>query len=363
MDEYGNYRLIEIFLKVGLLNLGVDIMKYLILGGTKFLGRHIVNKALDQGHQVTIFTRGREKIDINTKVEHLIGDRANNLDTLKGRVWDRVIDTSGYVPWEVEKSARILADSCTHYTFVSSISVYSDLEKRNINEDSKIETMTKEELEEVRLDESGESIMKYYGALKHLCEEAAKKAMPGQVLNVRPGLIVGQFDPTDRFTYWIDRISKGKEVFCPGRKDALIQFINVEDLARWIVKASEEAIVGEYNATGPDYELTMEELLEKCKEVSKSNATLTWAQENFLFDNDVQYWSEMPLWIPDKLKIPGFLGADITKALKKGLRFKPLEETILDTLNWAKSRPTGYSFKAGITSDKEKELLKLWHSR
>lgn len=336
-------------------------MKFLILGGTKFLGRHLINAALNQGHQVTIFTRGREKLDINPNVEHLIGDRVNNLEALKGRTWDRVIDTSGYVPWDVEKSTELLADSCEHYTFISSISVYSDLEKPNTNEECKVDNMTKEELEEVRLDESRESVMKYYGALKYLCEEAAKKIMPGRILNVRPGLIVGQYDPTDRFTYWIDRISKGGEVLCPGLKDALIQFINAEDLAKWIISASEKVIVGEYNVTGPDYKLTMGELLEKCKDVSNSSVALTWASEEFLYENNVQYWSQMPLWIPERLNIPGFLGADITKALKEGLSFKSLEETILDTLNWAKSRPEGYMLKAGITSDKEEELLKLWY--
>lgn len=336
-------------------------MKFLILGGTKFLGKHLINAALKQGHDVTIFTRGREKVELNPKVEQLIGDRTDNLEALKGRTWDRVIDTCGYVPWDVEKSTKFLAQSCDHYTFISSISVYSDLEKPNTNEETKVETMTSEELEEVRVDESRKAIMKYYGALKYLCEEAAKKEMAGRVLNVRPGLIVGQYDPTDRFTYWINRVSKGGEVLCPGRKDVFIQFIDAEDLAQWIVKASEKGIVGEYNATGPNYNLTMETLLEKCKEVSNSNGTFTWVSEDFLYDNKVQYWSDMPLWIPDNLNIPGFHTADISKALNEGLSFKPLEETILDTLNYAKSRPEDYKFRAGITDKKEEELLKLWH--
>jgi 2'-hydroxyisoflavone reductase len=203
--------------------------------------------------------------------------------------------------------------------------------------------------------------MQHYGALKYLCEEEAKKAMAGRVLNVRPGLIIGQYDPTDRFTYWINRVSKGGEVLCPGRKDALIQFIHAHDLAKWIIKASEKALVGEYNVTGPDYKLTMEDLLESCKGIISSDANLTWVSEEFLYDNKVQYWSDMPLWIPDRLNIPGFLTADITKALNQDLSFKSLEETILDTLSWAKSRPVDYKFKAGITREKEKELLKLWH--
>lgn len=338
-------------------------MKYLIIGGTKFLGRHIIKAALKEGHDVTIFTRGRQKVELDSRVEQLTGDRNSNLEALKGRKWDRVIDTCGYTPWEVESATKLLAQSCGHYTFISSISVYTDLEKPKVNEETKVETISADELQKIKNGEIKDAIMMHYGALKYLCEEAAKKEMPRRVLNVRPGLIVGEFDPTDRFTYWINKISKGEEVLCPGRKDALVQFINAEDLAQWIIKASEKAIVGEFNATGPNYNLTMEALLEKCKEVSKSNATLTWASEEFLLNNKVQYWSEMPLWIPDSINSPGFLDADITKALGEGLEFKSLEDTILDTLNYAKTREEAYSYKAGLSFEREKELLKLWDER
>lgn len=213
-------------------------MKFLILGGTRFLGRHLINSALKDNHEVTIFTRGREKIDLNPEVEQLVGDRKNNLEALKSRTWDRVIDTSGYVPWDVENSAKLLADNIKHYTFISSISVYSDLERPNITEAAPVSTITKEELNEVKAAESPDTVMKYYGALKYLCEEAAKKTMPGRLLNIRPGLIVGQYDPTNRFTYWVDRISKGGEVLCPGRADKTVQFVHAGDLAEWAIKAS-----------------------------------------------------------------------------------------------------------------------------
>jgi 2'-hydroxyisoflavone reductase len=338
-------------------------MKFLILGGTRFLGRHLINSALNDNHEVTIFTRGREKIDLNPEVEQLAGDRKNNLEALKGRTWDRVIDTSGYVPWDVESSAKLLADNIKHYTFISSMSVYSDSERPNINEATPVSTITKEELKEVKATESPDTIMEYYGALKYLCEEAAKKTMSGRVLNIRPGLIVGQYDPTNRFTYWVDRVSKGGEVLCPGRADKTVQLIHASDLAEWVIKASKNELIGEYNATGPDYNLTMEKLLEKCREVCSSNASLTWVNEDFLFDTNVQYWSHMPLWIPDRLNNPGFLAADISKALKEGLSFKPLVETILDTLSWAESQPKDYSLKAGITIEREKELLELWRKK
>lgn len=338
-------------------------MRFLILGGTKFLGRHLVNSALKNNHEVTIFTRGREKVSLPSEVEQLIGDRGSNLDALKGRSWDRVIDTSGYVPWEVENSTGLLAPSIQHYTFISSISVYSDLEKNYIDETAPVLTMTDEQLKEVRALENRESVMKYYGELKYLCEEAAKKVLPGRVLNIRPGLIVGQYDPTDRFTYWIDRIAKGGEVLCPGRADKTVQFIHAGDLADFIIKASEKQLVGEYNVTGPNYCLTMGELLEKCRELIGVNSSLTWVSEDFLFNNNIQYWSEMPLWIPDRINSPGFLAVDISKALSNGLAFKSLEEIITDTLDWAKSRTKDYSFKAGITLEKEKELLALWHNQ
>jgi len=222
-------------------------MKYLIVGGTKFLGRHIIKAALKKGHDVTIFTRGRQKIELDSRVEQLTGDRNSNLESLKGRTWDRVIDTCGYTPWEVESTTKLLAHSCDHYTYISSISVYADLEKQKVNEKTKVETISEDELQKIKNSEIKDAIMLHYGALKYLCEEAAKKEMPGRVLNVRPGLIVGEFDPTDRFTYWINRISRGGEVLCPGRKDALVQFIDAEDLAQWIIKASEKAIVGEFN--------------------------------------------------------------------------------------------------------------------
>lgn len=338
-------------------------MKLLILGGTTFLGRHLIESALKNGHEVTIFTRGRQTIDLSSEIEQLVGDRENNLTALKGRTWDRVIDTSGYVPWIVENSAKLLADSVKHYTFISSISVYSDLETPGIDEKTSVSIMTTKELEEVRTSGSHETIMNYYGALKYLCEEAAKQAMPERVLNIRPGLIVGQYDPTDRFTYWIDRISKGGEILCPGRSNKTVQFIHAGDLADWIIKASEKELIGEFNAAGPDYSLTMGELLEKCRDISCSNSSLIWVSEDFLLNNNVEPWSDMPLWIPDRFNIPGFLNADISKALKNGLSFKPLEEILLDTLNWARSRSNDYALKAGITASREEELLRLWHTR
>lgn len=337
-------------------------MRILIIGGTKFLGRHLIDSALKLGHEVTIFTRGREKTELSSDVEHLIGDRENNLEALLGRSWDRVIDTCGYTPWDVKKSTELLAGSAQHYTFVSSISVYSELGKPNINEETPVCTITNEELEAIKVSGTREVIMKYYGELKYLCEVEAKKAMPGRVLNVRPGLIVGKYDPTDRFTYWINRISRGGEILCPERKDNTVQFIHAGDLADWIIKACVKGIVGEYNATGPDYKLTMEGLLEKCKEVCNRKARLTWVSEDFLFKNNVKFWSDMPLWIPDRVDNPGFLSANLTKALKEGLVFRSLEKIILDTLNWDISRSTDYSLKAGISAEREKELLRLWNS-
>lgn len=335
-------------------------MKLLIIGGTGFLGRYLVDSALKHGHSVTVFNRGRNNNVVGPEVEKLVGDRKNNLDLLKGRQWDAAIDTCGMAPWDVKMSANILADNIEHYTFISSISVYSKLDKPGVDENTEVSTLSEKEMEEMKSDSTGNTLYKYYGAAKYLCEEEAEGAMPGRVLNVRPGLLVGAHDRTDRFTYWIRRIAMGGEVMCPGNPEAPVQFIDTADIAEWIIRACEKRVVGVFNATGPKDTLTMGCLLENIKKVSKSDAVLKWVSEEFLFDNNVKYWSDMPLWIPDRINSPGFLGADINKALNEGLEFRPLSQTIQSTLDWDRTRDKSIKLNAGITLEREEELLKLW---
>jgi 2'-hydroxyisoflavone reductase len=328
-------------------------MKLLILGGTKFLGRHLVEAALAQGHEVTLFNRGQENPDVFPDIEKLKGDRDGQLDALKGRSWDAVIDTCGYVPRVVRDSATLLADDVEHYTFISSISVYSDFSKRNMDESDPVGKLADETTEEV----NGET----YGPLKARCEEEAEKAMPGRVLNIRPGLIVGPHDPTDRFTYWPARITHGGEVLAPGPRDQKVQFIDVRDLAEWIVRMVESKKVGTYNASGPEHPLTMEDLLEECKSTTDSDAAFTWVSEEFLTQHEVKPWTDLPLWISQAMNWPGFSAINCQKAIANGLAFRPLSDTIRDTLNWNRNRPTTEEKKAGIAMEREKELLQAWH--
>lgn len=329
-------------------------MKLLVLGGTVFLGRHIVAAALVQGHEITLFNRGRHNPDLFPEVEKLRGDRDGNLEILRGRHWDAVIDTCGYVPRIVRASAELLARSVEHYTFISSISVYADFSVPGLNEKAPVGKLQ---------DERGEEITsETYGPLKALCEQAVERAMPGRALIIRPGLIVGLHDPTDRFTYWPYRVAQGGEVLAPGHPDRTVQIIDVRDLAEWIVKMVEAPKMGTYNATGPDYTLTMGQLLKTCKSVSRSDATFTWVDERFLLDAGVQPWIELPLWVPDTEEHKGFSAVDCTKAILDGLSFRPLAETIQDTLAWVAARPSDMPCRAGLKREREVELLQQWHS-
>lgn len=329
-------------------------MKLLVLGGTVFLGRHIVAEALAHGHKVTLFNRGQHNPDLFPEVEKLRGNRNGNLETLKGRRWDAVIDTCGYIPRLVRASAELLAQSVEHYTFISSISVYADFSAPGLNENAPVGKLQDEAVEEI----TGET----YGPLKALCEQAMENAMPGRALIIRPGLIVGPHDPTDRFTYWPYRVAQGGGVLAPGHPDRPVQIIDVRDLAKWIMRMVEAGKTGTYNATGPDYTLTIGHLLETCRSVSRSNATFMWVDEGFLLAVGVQPWMELPLWIPDTEEYRGFSAVNCTKAISDGLSFRPLAETIQDTLAWVTTRPSDTPWRAGLKRERERELLQQWHS-
>ncbi|HXG24097.1 MAG TPA: SDR family oxidoreductase [Chthonomonadales bacterium] len=331
-------------------------MKLLVLGGTIFLGRHLVDAALARGHEVTLFNRGRSNPELFPDVEKLHGDRDGGLDALRGRAWDAVIDTCGYVPRIVRASAELLADSVGHYTFISSISVYADFRTRGIDEMAPIGTLDDPATEEV----TGET----YGPLKALCEQAAEEAMPGRVLNIRPGLIVGPHDLSERFTYWVRRIARGGDVLAPGPPEGLVQFIDARDLAEWTLNMIESCHVGVYNATGPDYPLTMGRLLGACREVIGSDARLIWVNGKFLLERGVKPWSDLPVWVPqDDPAYAGFASINCSKAIKSGLAFRPLEETIRDTLAWANEHSA--SSKSGpalpaLPPEREAEMLRVW---
>jgi nucleoside-diphosphate-sugar epimerase len=331
-------------------------MQILIIGGTVFLGRHLVEAAQARGHAITLFNRGQHNPELFPEVEKLRGDRGSDLSALAERRWDAAIDTCGYVPRVVRASAELLADAVEHYTFVSSISVYADFKKQGINESDPVGTLADETVEEV----TGES----YGPLKALCEQAAERAMPGRVLNARPGLIVGPHDPTDRFTYWPRRVAQGGAVLAPNRPEHGTQIIDVRDLADWMIAMAEERRVGIYNATGPEYHLTIGHVLDESKAVSGSDARFVWVSERFLLDAGVQPWGQVPLWVPEEdPDNAGFDSVDCTKAIDAGLHFRPLAETIGDTLAWDATLPADRELRAGLTREREAELLQAWHNR
>jgi 2'-hydroxyisoflavone reductase len=334
-------------------------MKILILGGTKFLGRHLADAALKAGHEVTLFNRGQTNPGLFPEAEHLHGDRDGGLDVLKGRKWDAAVDPSGYVPRVVKASAERLADAVEHYTFISSISVYAEPFPPNMDESGTLQTLADETTETV----TPES----YGALKALCEQAAQAAMPGRVLNVRSGLIVGPHDPSDRFTYWPVRVAMGGEVLAPGKPEQPVQFIDARDQANWILKMAEARKAGVYNVTGQP--VAMGDFLDACLQVTHNGATITWVSEEYLIAHDVQPWMELPMWLPESYNALNTTNVD--KALADGLTFRPMADIIRDTLRWNATRSgteaanwaDGPKPRAGMMQDREKELLAEWHKQ
>ncbi|WP_218081371.1 SDR family oxidoreductase [Anthocerotibacter panamensis] len=332
-------------------------MRLLILGGTVFLGRYLVEGALARGHRVTLFNRGQHNPDLFPGVEKLRGDRSTDLRALMGHSWDAVIDTCGFVPRVVQASAELLADVVDHYTFISTASVYRDFRTAHFDETYPLATLPEavvaDLVEERYLDEK-------YGPLKALCEQTAARAMPGRVLTIRPGLIVGPYDPSDRFTYWPHRVAQGKEVLAPGRPEEPRQFIDVRDLAQWTLRLVEAGQTGIFNATGPEQAVTMGAFLEECQQVSGSTARFVWVEEAFLFRAGIAPWTELPLWIPQSEHENGFWQMNIDQALATGLTFRPLTETIRDTLDWAATRPLDWGWAAGLTPTCERQLLAKW---
>ena len=324
-------------------------MRILMIGGTRFLGRHLVDAALVRRHEVTLFNRGKSNPYLFPQLETILGDREKDLDKLKGRIWDTVIDVVGYVPRIVRLSAEVLEPIVSHYVFISSISVYENFRKAGIDESYPLAKMPDKPTDE--------NDPETYGARKVLSEQIVQELYGERALIIRPGLIVGPHDPTDRFTYWPVRVARGGDVLAPQKPEVATQIIDVHDLADFILKLIEDNASGVYNATGPDYELSLGKLLDVSKQISGSDANFRWAGVDFLNQHKVEAWSDMPAWIPDDEEGVGFARVDISKAIRAGLKFRPLEETVRDTLEWARTRPTGHEWKAGLTPEREAEVL------
>lgn len=336
-------------------------MKVLVLGGTVFLGRHLVDSALACGHEVTLFNRGKTNNNLYPELEKLVGDRDGGLDALKGRKWDVVMDPSGYVPRLVRDSAELLKDAVEYYTFISSIAVYSDWRTPNMDESGPLGTME---------DETNEDVMAYYGPLKVLCEKVAEEVMPGRVLNVRAGLIVGPHDPADRFTYWPMRVDRGGEILAPSDPDYSVQFIHGRDLADWCMLMAEQRKGGIYNATGRH--MPISQLLEACQQVSGNNSTITYVNSAFLLEQEVGAWMEQPVWAPSgsfwaPTERSGLLSFNVDKVFADGMITRPVEQIVRETLAWKKTNPerppaAGGSerLKIGLDPDKEAKILAAW---
>jgi 2'-hydroxyisoflavone reductase len=318
-------------------------VKLLVLGGTKFLGRHAVDAALAAGHDVTTFTRGQTNPELHPEIEHLHGDRDGSLDALAGRTWDGVVDTSGYVPRVVRESAELLRDAVGRYVFVSSISAYGDFSSP-ITEETPLAELD---------DPDTEEIMESYGALKAACERVVEGVYGSRSARVRAGLIVGPFDPTDRFTYWPRRIAAGGTVLAPGEPSAPVQFVDARDLAAWLVQLALEGPGGVFNATGPAEALTFGGLLERMRAATGSDAEIAWTDDRLVLDAGVQPWTELPLWLPDD-GYAGMARADISRAVDAGLAFRPLEQTVVDTLAWDRTQPGD---RPTLTPEREREIL------
>jgi 2'-hydroxyisoflavone reductase len=336
-------------------------LKILILGGTHFLGPHVVEAALKRGHTMTLFNRGRTNPKLFPDLEKLQGDRDGKLEALKGRTWDGVVDTSGFVPRIVKMSAELLKDS-GHYVFISTCSVYPKMDEEDADETTPVATIA---------DEKNENVRENYGALKALCEKAAETAMPGRVANVRPGLIVGPGDDTHRFTYWPVRVRDGGEVLAPGKPSYTIQVIDARDLADLIVTMIEQKTAGVYNAIAAP--TPMETVLTTCKDVAKSDASFTWVPEAFLAEQKVKPWEDMPAWFPPPAGKDRVAVLSNARAVAKGLKSRALDVTVRDLLAWyaaevppesapasapASTRPRRRRFP--MTRDREREVLAAW---
>jgi 2'-hydroxyisoflavone reductase len=323
-------------------------MKLLVLGGTKFLGRATVEAALARGHEVTLFNRGQTNPDLFPETEKLHGDREHDLAALTGRTWNAVVDPSGYLPGVVRASAEMLAGSVGFYLFVSSLSVYADRSKTMVEGDGL------EELRDMPADRLLEDFSNY-GALKALAEQAVAETFPDAHANVRPGLIVGPHDPTGRFTYWPHRIARGGDVAAPAPPEDRVQFIDVRDLADWMVGLCERGAGGELNAVNEG--VSWLHLLETCREVSRSEASFVWIDGTFLLDHGIEQWMGLPLWIEDEAD-KGLHRADISRANETGLAHRPLAETVEATLEHAETTEA-----AGLSPEREAALLEAWAGR
>ena len=356
-------------------------LQILVLGGTGFLGPHFVEAARARGHRLTLFNRGKSNParfsgEEFQDIEQLQGDRKRDLSALQGtRRWDAVLDTSAYFPADVTRSASLLAKRVDQYLIVSSISVYADNSTPGADETAAVATM---ENAEAATEITGQN----FGPLKALSEQAAEQELPGRTTVVRPGLIVGPGDTTDRFTYWPARAARGGEILAPGKASDPTQFIDVRDLADFLLHAIETGTTGVFNADAAPGAIDMGALLAACQvagtqandiqcvrapcpQPPEASSTVTWVPADFLEAQKVSAWQDMPAWVPPMGDYAGFGRRSTTRAQAAGLKTRPLQDTVDDTLDYWLSLPEARRAKpgAGLSAAREAEVLKAWHAR
>jgi 2'-hydroxyisoflavone reductase len=321
----------------------VSPVRILVIGGTRFVGRAFVEEAARRGHDITLFHRGNAEPDDLVEVEHLHGDRDGGLDVLSGRRWDAALDVCAYIPRAVNELAAVIGGSVSHYTLVSTLSVYDDLPV-GATESAPMFGPPFPRSEEV----TGET----YGPLKVACEQEAQKEFDGRLLIIRPGYIVGPHDYSDRFTYYVRRAAAGGEMLAPGPPEEPFQGVDVRDLGIFMLDRMEADDVNDYGVVGPGGRVTMRDLLETARDLARADTTLAWATPDFLgARGDVDRL--FPMWHPNE---PGAHTFDASKAIAAGLRHRPFRETIADTLAWDRGRGSP-PLRAGLSADEERDLL------
>ena len=341
-----------------------EALNILILGGTGFIGPYQVRYAVARGHRVTVFNRGKRQAELPESVQHLQGDRdTGDLASLKGKKWDVVIDNPTTLPFWVRDAGQMLQGNTDHYMFVSTISAYAHYRKAGMDETYPLAayTATEDPFTIKRVTGS------LYGPLKVLSERECEQWFPGKTTVVRPGLIVGPNDPTDRFSYWPVRIDRGGEVLAPGAPTDPVQIIDARDLSEFIVRLAEDKVMGTFNATGPRAALSMAEMLYGIRAATSgsNDVRFTWADAAFLAGQKVNGWSDMPTWLPSGDDNAGWSRVSIARALEKGLTFRPLAVTAADTIAWFKTLAPERQAKllAGLTPERERDVLAAWHAR
>lgn len=337
-------------------------LRILVMGGTGFLGPHFVEAALNKGHQLTLFNRGktnpgRFKDSRYESIEQLQGDRKSDLSALDNKTWDAVLDTSAYLPADVTRSATLLEKAVQQYLIVSTISVYAKMDKPGLDENSELIVLADPTVDKV----TNET----YGGLKALSEKAAEAAMPGKVTVVRPGLIVGPGDNTDRFTYWPVRVARGGDFLAPESPNAPTQFIDVRDLANFLLHLIEQKHIGTFNADAQAGSITMGKLIDACLKASPKAGKPVWVSADFLAENNVGPWMDLPCWIPAQGDEAGFGRRSAKKALAAGLMYRSIESTVRDTLAYWNSLPAERRAKpgAGLSSEREAAVLAKWKQK